>query len=710
MMLYKDYSAIAMDNLEYVCYMTDVETYDILYINKKAQALLGIKDEKDYLGKKCYNVLCGLDKPCPSCNNDRLELGKPIIREQSRALVLNGYRFIDKLMILDGRKVRIETGMDMSEQVNQLNELRSKLTKEETLVRCVQTLALNNNVEKAADSLLEIVVDYYQAERAYIFELDYEKNLMSNTYEYCVDGAQSQKEHCSLVPITWISRWFDNFDKYGEMTIFSVEDEIDKETEEYKALSSLQIKSLLAAPLIDAGSIIGFIGVDNPAYNQNDTRLLSSVALFVVNDLGQRKLQDILSELSYVDTLTGVGNRNKYMYTIKSFEKKPPKQLGIIYADINGLKPANDIYGHEYGDKLIVKTAKLLKEYFKNQVYRVGGDEYVVLCIDMDKNVFDDLLTSFRERIECDSDYSVSIGSVWKKGKIDIAKEISSSDELMYEEKQSYYKSSLASGRNYRSLMVRELVQEIEAGAFEIFLQPKVMLSTKQIISAEALVRKRTSDGNYISPDKFIPIYESEKTVKHLDLHVVELVCIMLKDWIANDYPLKISVNLSRVSLLENTIVTEIIDICKKYDIPPKWLDFEIAENGGKIDYSILRKRLESISEAGFSVSLDDFGSEYSNLLMLTTMEFSQIKIDKSLINQLGTGNKNMAIVEHAIKLCQDSTNTQTLAEGIETDSQCELLEKFNCDYGQGYLFAKPMPVSEFLQVYLKQLNEIAQD
>lgn len=165
---------------------------------------------------------------------------------------------------------------------------------------------------------------------------------------------------------------------------------------------------------------------------------------------------------------------------------------------------------------------------------------------------------------------------------------------------------------------------------------------------------------------------------------------------------LEISVNLSRITLMEHHIIEELLDICSHYEIKPEQINIEVTESVGTMEKGELQELIMGLKKAGFSVSLDDFGSQYSNLAILTEMDFTEVKLDKSLIANLEENQKSRVVAEHAIQLCNDLELKNSVAEGIETEGQRKLLKDFDCRMGQGFFFDQPMPIEEFTNKYLR--------
>ncbi len=696
-------SKIAMENIRCMSYMSDIDTFEMLYVNEEGKRLLGIKDESEILQKKCYELLQDKQEPCEFCNNMFLKKDEQFTWQRYNSVMKRECYMTATRINIDGRNVRLEVAVDVSSHKQEMEKLENKLTNEEVILRCIRTLRDHDDMDEAIDDLLSIIGKYYDADRTYIFEFDYTLNEMTNTNQWCNEHIEPQRDIVDRMPIEKMALWIERFKNEGAFRV--CDDEVNLEKNDYtKNIMQLRkISRLLVSPLIHKGKVIGFLGADNPRNNFENIELLNSVGIFALDDIQKRRMYNQLEYMSYTDALTGMYNRNKYIDRLRELEQSPPTSLGVVYVDINGLKQANDTYGHVYGDQIIVKVASLLKGILGKEIYRAGGDEFISFMINKSESEFNKTVNELRERTEEEEGCSVSIGSIWKQGKVDAAKEIMKSDDLMYAEKQSYYKTMLGSRMNNRSSFARQLIEEIEAGRFTVHLQAKVELATGLINGAEALVRKVDKDGNFIPPDKFISMYEFDRIIRHVDFFVLETVCKMLREWIDNEHPLPISINFSRVSFMEHNIADQILEICNKYDVPPKWINVEITETSDKMDVDVLRRKIIDVKEKGFAVSLDDFGAQYSNLLMLTNMEFSEVKIDKSLVDMLCDNHNNKVVMEHTLKMVQELKSATSLAEGVETKEQMDMLKSFNCDSGQGYFFLKPLPIAEFLEVYLAQ-------
>lgn len=697
-MLKQELVMTIMNEIEDLIYVADVETYELLYMNEKGSKLFGITD---FRNKKCYEALQNRSDPCPFCTNARLNMDSFYTWEYMNPVVDRYYLLKDKLVLWNERPVRIEICTDITDKQLATKTIERKLQIEEILLQCIRDLSTEPNIEVAVNQLLQTIGDFHDADRAYIFEFDYSNAIINNTYEWCSAAVTPQLENLQNVPIEIIDHWIRQFKSTGHFYISSLDND-GKQGPEYDVLAAQNIDSLMATPLYDDGKIIGFLGIDNPKAYTSDFSLLESITYFIQTDVKKRKILQRLEHLSYTDALTGLGNRNKYIQFLHKIEEGHHHSVGIVFLDINGLKEANDKYGHDYGDQQIVKTAEILDAVFEGNLFRIGGDEFIAFCVDVAKDKFDDDVRKLHKLFDEDESCNVSFGATWKSDDFDVADLISYADKLMYINKQSYYSSSKHANLSYRADMTVKLLASIKEGEYLIHLQPKVNLKTMEVCGAEALIRRQDATGKLIMPSRFVPLLEEESIIRHIDLYVLERVCQLFAEWKEKGYELiPVSVNLSRITLMEDGIVEKLVAVCDKYGVSRSLIDIEVTESISKMETSTLISLSKAIKNAGFSLSLDDFGSQYSDFAILTLIDFDMIKIDKQLIDEIENNEKSRILLKHSINICREMNAVSSLAEGIETEKQHCLLEEFNCNFGQGYYYSRPIDVNTFEKRYM---------
>lgn len=689
-----------------ITYLADVEDHTLYFLNKKGMEIIGASDKEEWYGKPCYQVLQDRDTPCPFCKNHLLK--EDIFYEWDFYNKALKRRFLKRGIIVNykGRKARMEFALDITDMKKMEDDLKKELQVNKVLVDCALTLNRDSGEgDESIRGFLERIIEYYHADRVFIYEIDGGGEWLRNTYEICREGVVPQKDNLQKLPLTTIYDWIEESEKDGIYRLTSRDEEIDKRSETYRLLEKQDINSLLAAPLMLENRLIGFLGVDNPQENTDAEALLKSAPGFIINDIRKKQIRYEAQKSGYVDELTGLGNRKKYHQVIAWLERERREGFGIISVDIDSLRNTNNAYGYAWGDHMLCYVAETLKKYFGQYVYRIGDDEFVSFCLDIDKDTYMNRVKELQDCAKWDEQLQISIGSSWFDGENDIDYQISVANEKMHINKVRNYRRGGKEGggiHKFRGVLADKLQKDIDNGRFVIYLQPQIDLQNGQIGGAEALVRRVDAKGNVLYPNSFVSRYESDEIIRYVDFFVLEQVCSVLKSWEkAGKKGVGIAVNFSRITMMEDGVVEKMKDVCRKHEVAPGRITIEVTESIGMLERDILRNLLEDIQRAGFHISLDDFGSRYSDLALLSLANFDELKLDKSLIDRLEKGGKSRIIAEYVLRMCMELNNTHSVAEGIETISQREILKSFGCEYGQGYLFDKALKVEEFEKKYL---------
>ena len=426
-----------VNELDEIVYVSDVETYDLLFLNEYGRKQFNIRDISN---RKCYEALQGRDGPCPYCTNDRLTRDSFYVWEWLSPVTNRYYILKDKLIEWNSRLVRFEIAVDITEKENLSLETRRKLEIERTLLECVRILGQEEDFAKGVNMVLANLGTFHGADRAYIFEEGARRDgerTFDNTHEWCAPDVTRQKENLQRVPLEEISTWVRVFERNGNVVIKNLEDIREERPREYNVLKPQGIRSLICVPLILDGTVTGFIGLDNPSRNQDDFSLLESLAFFVTNEQNKRKMQNRLREMSFSDGLTGLNNRNSYMQALKTIVVDPPVSLGVVFADLNGLKKINDEKGHTAGDAFLKGISGMFRQHFrKEDVFRIGGDEFVALCRDIHEDRFSAKTEGFQREVERLYPGALAVGTVWDSGDVRVMDMVKQADALMYEHKR----------------------------------------------------------------------------------------------------------------------------------------------------------------------------------------------------------------------------------------------------------------------------------
>ena len=594
--------------------------------------------------------------------------------------------------------------MDIHKNLNQTTELdsaRNDLSVEKKLLDCIENLVMNDDFTAAVNSGLTTILEYYDADRTYIFEFQWKENLTRNTYEICRDGISPQIENLQTVPVDVVARWVDSFEDQEQNTIIFIGD-VDALKDdpthrlEYDCLHPQGIKSLIAVPIFINGKLHGFLGIDNPRSHMDALTLLTQLTYIIANELQKRLLTEALTKKSYQDPLTGLNNRLAYDEMLDHLRGKE-FPVGVGFLDINGMKWINDTLGHDMGNKVIQKICTILNEHIEQQyIYRISGDEFVMIWPDVDYKVF----MSAAKKLEAalfDEKNIASFGFVWGKEE-DTGIAVRKAEKAMQTAKNKFYAAN-AELKDSRPGYLDALLQEFRDSTFIPYLQPLYSIQYNRVYGAEVLVRKIDPHGNIHTPVEFISIMECEHMISMVDFTMLRQACELIQKWKPVWPDIVLNVNFSRNTLMEPDFLERIDQILSETGADPAQLIFEITESSQNIQLESLYSLLDEVKQRGISLAIDDLGTEASCLEMLYLPQISVAKIDKSLIDKAEHIDREQLVIRHLIDLCHD-LNMRCVAEGIETDSQIELLKKLGCDKLQGYKIGKPMLPEDFLRQF----------
>ena len=594
--------------------------------------------------------------------------------------------------------------MDIHKNLNQTTELdsaRNDLSVEKKLLDCIENLVMNDDFTAAVNSGLTTILEYYDADRTYIFEFQWKENLTRNTYEICRDGISPQIENLQTVPVDVVARWVDSFEDQEQNTIIFIGD-VDALKDdpthrlEYDCLHPQGIKSLIAVPIFINGKLHGFLGIDNPRSHMDALTLLTQLTYIIANELQKRLLTEALTKKSYQDPLTGLNNHLAYDEMLDHLRGKE-FPVGVGFLDINGLKWINDTLGHDMGNKVIQKICTILNEHIEQQyIYRISGDEFVMIWPDVDYKVFMSAAKKLEAALFAEKNIA-SFGFVWGKEE-DTGIAVRKAEKAMQTAKNKVYAAN-AELKDSRPGYLDALLQEFRDSTFIPYLQPLYSIQYNRVYGAEVLVRKIDPHGNIHTPVEFISIMECEHMISMVDFTMLRQACELIQKWKPVWPDIVLNVNFSRNTLMEPDFLERIDQILSETGADPAQLIFEITESSQNIQLESLCSLLDEVKQRGISLAIDDLGTEAACLEMLYLPQISVAKIDKSLIDKAEHIDREQLVIRHLIDLCHD-LNMRCVAEGIETDSQIELLKKLGCDKLQGYKIGKPMLPEDFLRQF----------
>ncbi len=415
------------------------------------------------------------------------------------------------------------------------------------------------------------------------------------------------------------------------------------------------------------------------------------------------------SALAFHDPLTGLPNRRKAYQVIhraiRSADKRP---FALAVLDLDRFKAINDQYGHIAGDEVLLAAAENLRSHVRegDLVARLGGDEFVVLLADFASSDalltrVEDIVDAFEQPISLPSaNTTVTVGASVGVTLVDalgleIDRIITQADAAMYRAKASakqsycFFEPGMEKAVEQRARTERELREAIAADAIEPFYQPLVDLSTGKTLGYEALARWPRDDGTIWNPDEFIPVAEECGLIGELYFTLLAKSAREACEW---DEGTALSINLSPLQFDDPWLVERTLQTLKRAGFPPARLEVEITESALVSELETARRVIANFKSQGIMVSLDDFGTGYSSLRHLSELAFDKIKIDRSFISDIATNAGNQTIVQ-AVTSMAHHLGLKVTVEGIETAANAQSVRDFGCDFAQGFLYGRPMPM-----------------
>lgn len=415
----------------------------------------------------------------------------------------------------------------------------------------------------------------------------------------------------------------------------------------------------------------------------------------LINRLGRDRLTDFYNKEAFFEEVS------------KVLKKDEKKDYAILAMNITKFKIINDMFGMEEGDKLLRHTADVMREKIIGEdviFSRFVADEFYIMV--EKREDFSIILKEIENEIkEYNKNINILISfGIYKLEARDIeinvacdrAKIAADTIKDKYDVLYSFYDEKIVNKVLEEYKLSSSMKASLKNKDFKVFLQPKCDLVTRKTIGAEALIRWIHPEFGFITPDKFIPLFERNGFITNVDMFVLECVCKKIRKWLDEGVtPVKISVNLSRVDICNPLLGEMILGIINSYNINPKYISFEITETAYTENSTQLITAVTELKKLGFTIEMDDFGSGYSSLNMLDELPLDILKLDmKFLENRMETKSRQniISFVSDLAKLLKLSF----VAEGIEKEEQLILLRDMGCEYGQGYYFSRPVPQEEF--------------
>ena len=457
--------------------------------------------------------------------------------------------------------------------------------------------------------------------------------------------------------------------------------------------------------------------------------LVSHVALLLFFWRGRKALtkanlqlesaNEELRRRAFIDPLTGLPNRmlfeDRLLHAMQRYDRdddsrarREPCKLAVLFVDLDGFKPINDMLGHAVGDEVLKEAARRLRTATRDSdtVARIGGDEFVLLAEDVSDvadcaSLANRVIQVLAQPLEVQGHQvtlSGSVGVALYPEHGDRMKLVQNADAAMYTAKRAggntyaLFESRMNEGLQEQLSLQHDLRHALERGELQLHYQPKIDARLGRLQGVEALLRWHHPTRGMVGPNVFIPIAERFGLINGLGNWVIEESCRQMRVWADEGLSMNVAINLSVHQLRTEELVPRIESALARYQVMPSQLLCEITESVAMEDIESTQRAFEALSRIGVYLSIDDFGTGYSSLSYLRQLPARQLKIDRSFVADIEVRPDARAIVGAVIQLAHQ-LGLRVVAEGVETEGQRDILLVLQCDELQGYLLARPMAV-----------------
>jgi len=463
---------------------------------------------------------------------------------------------------------------------------------------------------------------------------------------------------------------------------------------------------------------INSVGVYKSHDTSDDRKFIGTYG--IARDITDRiEAEEIIRFQAYHDMLTRLPNRTLLkdrLHQAIAHAKRNKNNLSVMFLDLDRFKVINDTLGHMVGDKLLQAVAMRLRHCLRegDTLARIGGDEFTLLLPEVhSKNdaevIASKIIKSLKMPFKIDSHelfVSTSIGiSQYPEDGQTMESLIKHADIAMYSVKgkgkngYEFYHIDMLDVYSKHLSLENDLRRAMDDNQFKIYYQPQINIETNEVVAMEALIRWQHPERGLISPSEFIELAEETHLIKEIGDWVLENACAELKRWrtmgLSN---VRIAINVSSIQLEQDDFVEKVLNILKKNDIPGDHLEIEITENTLMHDTDDGIQKLTELSNNDVMIAIDDFGTGYSSLNYLKRLPIDTLKIDQSFVRDMSNSEEDSSIIKAIIAMAK-GLNLNIISEGVETEAQLEQLKAWRCNNMQGFLFGRPMPDTQAIDM-----------
>ncbi len=587
----------------------------------------------------------------------------------------------------------------------------------------------SENLDEKVNAMLEQSGKYLGVDRAVIFLLTKNQKNMIYAYEWCTDGQQPKSSMYESYDVESRAEWVDQIQNKTVWIIPNVDALDEKEAPGKKNLQELNVKAMISMPIEVGGTVYGTLICQSHTRNLNwkgeHTKILGVLTNFLSDIFLKVESEEKINTMAYNDMLTGLPNRGYFNMKLEQAIAEASEkhtQVAVVFIDLDAFKSINDSMGHEGGDAILKIVGQRLGSRLPpgGIAARFGGDEFILMIpqvkdLDFLRLTMADIMAAFLEPIAIKGMNLFIMASagvaVYPDDSEDPHQLIRHADHAMYSAKQKgknqaiFCTNGLKEDINRKMQLTYQMYRPEFKNELVLDYQPLVDLETKTIVGVESLLRWHHPELGIIQPNELIPLAEQTGLINSIGLWVLREACRQNKAWQdAGFRTVRMSVNVSAKQFLSTDLLEAIKQTLAETGLEPKYLELEITESTAVNQTGYIPGMLEQIKALGVTLSIDDFGTEYSSLSRITQLPIDRIKMDMQFVSGIAVSEKDETVAKIIISLA-NSLGLKVVAEGVETKVQLDFLKQRICDEVQGFYLYRPMPAREVEKIMTQSIE-----
>ena len=580
--------------------------------------------------------------------------------------------------------------------------------------------------EAAMELLLEIIGIRFQLDRISVIRADIREKAASRQYQWTAEGVEEVLQNKGDFAKEDFLTLFHSYDEYGT-TVLNYDDMEMYSQSAKELLMQGGAKTVLYAAMYCEGHYVGAISYvvceAKRYWSRSRKRQISEITRVISANLAKKQVLNTSNSSSIMmqeyDYLTGLLSFSRFREEVERIIIGGyANPCAMIYSDFENFKYYNQKYGYAAGDQLLKEFTSYViscMEQTENIYFtRVVSDQFLLFTpIATDIADFENSIRERNEefirrqsviRPECrlrirSGIYQVTDGCESASVAIDAANFARKRVRKYQQDSVVIYNEAMGVKQNQDNEVISCMDEALNKGQFKIYLQPKFALRDNSIIGAEALIRWEREDGNILTPDIFVPLYEANGRITDLDFYVFEQVAAFFaRNQTLGRKLYPISVNASILHASDPDTVRKYREILDSYHVDPSLVEIELTETATVLEYDNAKRLFQQLQEMGMHTAMDDFGAGYSVLNMVIDIPVNTVKLDRVFINNCGSSEKGIFFLKQLIGMIK-GMGYQVVCEGVETKEQADILKEAGCEFGQGYLISRPVPIEKFEEI-----------